>query len=266
MTHFKNYLNLMVMAVFVLGIYSCDEEESKDEELAFNIKVMATSEFGNVLVNQKEQAIYFFASDMGDESACTGGCADAWPPVIGEVADLDLASNLNEDYFGTITREDGQVQLTYKGWPLYYFAPEGEREAAGVISGDAKNNVFFVAKPDYSVMLGKQAVEEGAEAVTYLVDSWGKTLYDLTTDEDNVSTCSGGCADAWPIFSMPETLVIPSSLSADKFSTVEREDDLGAQLAWNGKALYYFASDEEIRGNVTGQGAGDKFFVVEPTL
>jgi hypothetical protein len=40
------------------------------------------SDFGPMLSDSNEQAIYVFERDGRDESVCYGGCAEAWPPVF----------------------------------------------------------------------------------------------------------------------------------------------------------------------------------------
>ena len=77
---------------------------------------------GNVLVagegaDQPGHALYVFDPDLGQESSvCTGGCAEAWPPLL--VGD-GLPSGVS--HLGSITRPDGSMQVTYQGRPLYYF-------------------------------------------------------------------------------------------------------------------------------------------------
>ena len=233
------------------------------------LQVIDNSEFGKILVDGDKRSLYFFAGDVAGESNCNGGCADVWPPLIGKVSQLKIAMYLDKDDFSTIQREDGEYQITYKGWPLYYFSPEGDgvREEPGETLGDGRGNLFYIAKPNYTVMLGNQSVEEGADPVIYMVDDQGVTLYRSINDDENVSNCAGGCAGVWPPFVAPEKLVLPSSLSENDFSEVEREDDLGPQLAYKGSPLYYFTPDEKIRGNTLGQGgAGETFFVVEPVF
>ncbi len=46
---------------------------------------------------------------------------------------------------GTLVRSDGSVQVTYGGWPLYFFAGD---EAPGDINGQGVNDVWFVVAPD----------------------------------------------------------------------------------------------------------------------
>ena len=45
------------------------------------------------------------------------------------------------DCSGTTERDDGSTQVTYNGWPLYYFANDA---AAGDTNGQAVNDVWYV--------------------------------------------------------------------------------------------------------------------------
>ncbi len=269
MKNYFKYFNLLGLAAFVLIFFNgCETDNAEDpiEKIEFNIKVIDNGGFGKIMVNQDNQSIYFFAGDVSGESNCKGGCADVWPPVIGEVYDLQLGSYLSKNDFSTITREDGQKQLTYKGWPLYYFSPDGndQLEEPREVLGDGRGGVFHVAKPDYSVLLGRQPVSEGEEAVVYLVNDRGVTLYLNQGDEENISNCNGGCATVWPPFQKTQP-VIPSSLNANDFEYLNRNDELGPQLSFKGSPLYYFSQDEEKQGVVLGQAGGPNqtFFVVE---
>jgi predicted lipoprotein with Yx(FWY)xxD motif len=261
-------LSLAISLLVFLNSCSNDDEGPQTEEPVPGLKMVSNTEFGNILVNQDNQSLYFFANDISGESFCKGGCAAVWPPLTGEVYDFELSAGLNASDFSTITREDGLKQVTYKGWPLYYFSPEGDGvlEEPGEILGDGKNDVFYVAKPDYSIMVGKQPVEEGKDALIYLVDDRGVSLYLNNNDEQDISNCAGGCAEVWPPFKTPASLILPSLLETYDFATVTREDDLGPQLAVFGSPLYYFTPDEQTRGNVLGQAGGpaQSFFVVEP--
>lgn len=65
--------------------------------------------------------LYTFAADTAGAgtSACNDGCVNAWPPLtIDSVESLIRPSRLVGD-LDTITREDGSLQVTYNGAPLY---------------------------------------------------------------------------------------------------------------------------------------------------
>lgn len=256
MNNYKNLKNL-VLGLFTLTILAAcsDEDQLDDVTPAFNIQLENNSSFGSILVNQNNQTLYFFAGDVTGESNCNGGCAEAWPPVIADAADLNLTSNLNSSYFGNVSTADGQKQLTYKGWPLYYFSPEsdGVLEAPGAVEGDARGNVFYVAKPDYSLFLGRQVVTEGEDAEIYLVDANGNSFYFFANDEENVSNCAGGCLSAWPVFENESDLVLPSAFSVNQFGKITRADEK-VQVTYAGKPLYFFAQDTN-RGDIKGHTA-----------
>ena len=71
----------------------------------------------------KSRTVYLFEADKGLVSACTGACAQVWPPVTTggspKAAGSAVAANL-----GTLTRPDGRMQVTYKGHPLYFYSKD----------------------------------------------------------------------------------------------------------------------------------------------
>jgi predicted lipoprotein with Yx(FWY)xxD motif len=95
----------------------------------------------NALVESKGLTLYVFKNDSAGKSACTGGCATTWPPLT-VTGTPSKASGISGD-LGTITRDDGTTQVTYKGQPLYRFAAD---TAAGDAKGAAIAN-WSVATP-----------------------------------------------------------------------------------------------------------------------
>ena len=73
------------------------------------------------LTNGSGRAIYLWAADGMNKSACAGACAGAWPPVTA-TGKVTAAGGAKAADLGTITRSDGSRQVTYDGHPLYYFA------------------------------------------------------------------------------------------------------------------------------------------------
>ena len=207
----------------------------------YDVKLAYSEKYGFYLVDSKGRTLYFFAKDYNGSSACYGACAEKWPVFY--VENPKIGPGLNPKDFGVITRRDGSKQLTYRGWPLYYFA--GDKKP-GDINGDGVKGVWFVAKPDYTVMV---AVKPGLGA--YLVDSRGMSLYFFAKDKEGVSNCYGHCAENWPPFE-PTRLVVPSILNLTDFSFTKRSDG-GVQLVYKGYPLYYWVNDEK-RGDTTGHG------------
>ena len=52
---------------------------------------------------------------------------------------------MNPSDFGTITRDDGTTQVTFKGYPLYYFIRDRKR---GEITGQGVGKVWYVVDPE----------------------------------------------------------------------------------------------------------------------
>jgi predicted lipoprotein with Yx(FWY)xxD motif len=88
---------------------------------------VADTALGQVLVADG-MTLYAFTPDTGGVSTCYDDCASAWPPVTGDAA---AEAGLDASLVGTITREDGSLQATYNGWPLYEFARDTGTEPTG---------------------------------------------------------------------------------------------------------------------------------------
>ena len=82
------------------------------------------SKLGTILATgPKKLTVYLFEGDKGGQSACTGACAQAWPPVTSTAAAQAGGAAVAAD-LGTITRSDGTTQVTYHGHPLYIFVKD----------------------------------------------------------------------------------------------------------------------------------------------
>ncbi|QEA38089.1 hypothetical protein FGL86_02730 [Pistricoccus aurantiacus] len=85
-------------------------------------KVREQGEYGRYLTDQKGLSLYMFAKDsQGGQSTCDQTCAIAWPPYA-SVQPPQPGEGVDAELLGTIERQDGSQQVTYNGWPLYYFS------------------------------------------------------------------------------------------------------------------------------------------------
>ncbi|MEE8466372.1 MAG: hypothetical protein V3S68_07835, partial [Dehalococcoidia bacterium] len=85
------------------------------------VEVSNQGSLGSHLVDGDGMTLYLFTNDERGISNCSGGCADAWPPVLTD-GDPEAGEGLDPERLATIQREDGSSQVTYNGKPLYYFA------------------------------------------------------------------------------------------------------------------------------------------------
>lgn len=93
-----------------------------------------------------------------------------------------------------------------------------------------------------------------------LAGAGGMTLYILTTDTENTSTCtSGGCATAWPALKGEGSQVQPGSGISGTFGTATWPDGT-KQVTHNGQPLYYYTGDSA-PGDANGEGSGGVWFI-----
>ena len=104
------------------------------------------SEFGDMLFDASEQAIYIFENDPKGESVCYGECAEAWPPVYTD-GKPRAAAGVDAGLLGTVERRDGKQQVTYNGKPLYFYAHEGPGEVR-CHNVDLNGGLWWVVGPD----------------------------------------------------------------------------------------------------------------------
>ncbi len=103
------------------------------------LKHAKVAPMGEVLVGPSGMTLYTFANDKEPgKSACTGPCAENWPPFKPEANAPAPKAPLS-----IITRDDGAKQYAYKGKPLYYWKND---KKAGDATGHGVNNVWAVAK------------------------------------------------------------------------------------------------------------------------
>lgn len=105
-----------------------------DDEVAYNSDSQLL--VGGVNSDDPGFTLYVFDNDLGlAGSACNGGCATAWPPVL--VTDDDVS---NIPGLSIITRDDDSKQAAYLGRPLYFFQSD---TAPGDTVGDGVGGVWW---------------------------------------------------------------------------------------------------------------------------
>jgi predicted lipoprotein with Yx(FWY)xxD motif len=82
----------------------------------------------------------------------------------------------------------------------------------------------------------------------------GKTLYTLSTDTSDTSTCTGNCADTWPPLLGDGLQVTPGDGVSGSFGTITRPGG-EKQVTHDGKPLYYYSGDHAA-GDSSGDGVG----------
>lgn len=94
---------------------------------AATLTLEGDDEYDEFIADAEGRALYMFDADTQGQggaaavSACSGDCARAWPPLIG-IGDPKAGEDVPAELVGALQRSDGSMQVTFNGWPLYYFS------------------------------------------------------------------------------------------------------------------------------------------------
>jgi predicted lipoprotein with Yx(FWY)xxD motif len=234
------------------------------------VSVMKTDSLGEFLTDDKGMTLYLYTKDTPNTSNCYDKCATAWPPLL-TTGNPVAGTGIDNAKLGTTQRKDGTMQVTYNGWPLYYYVKDMK---AGDTAGQDVGKVWYVISPSgdevmaqtepipvtgqgkgTSVMLGNNM-----DLGSILVDSKGMTLYLFTKDTPNTSNCYEKCATAWPPLLTEGSPVAGEGIDAALLGTTNRTDGT-VQVTYGGWPLYYYVKDLKA-GEVTGQNVGEVWFVL----
>jgi predicted lipoprotein with Yx(FWY)xxD motif len=106
---------------------------------AATVTVASNEELGDVLADAEGRTLYLFEQDEGLTTACTGPCADNWPPL--DAADPTAGDGVDAALLETAATEIGENHVAYNGHLLYYFAGD---TAPGEINGHGLPGWFAV--------------------------------------------------------------------------------------------------------------------------
>ncbi|MCW3110237.1 MAG: hypothetical protein JWQ09_4743 [Segetibacter sp.] len=244
---------------------SCTHDNMEPPVLPI-VQLKTSATLSTYLTDSLGSTLYYFSNDFNGNSNCTGGCLSVWPIYYAgdNLTQAKLPTGLDIADFGTITTSTGAKQTTYKTWPLYYYAPlvngTNTRELSGETKGDGVNNVWFVAKPDYTIMqvnaqlIGnngksyKSDYTEGTGKTIYFSDMKGVTLYAFSPDSFNINKYTKpdfSNNPTWPIYET-DKVVVPSTIDKTLFGSTNVYGK--KQLTYKGWPMYYFGPDSMKRG------------------
>jgi len=104
---------------------------------------LGTAGSGPILTGASGLTLYTHTGDSATASTCTAGCATAWPPLTVKGGGQPTAATGVTGTLGTLTRDDGSIQVTYNGKPLYFWMSDTK---PGDVTGDGVNG-FAIATP-----------------------------------------------------------------------------------------------------------------------
>ena len=255
----KRNLIVLTPVMFITLLFSaCKKSDNTPPRT--DIHLDSSAVIGNHIVDKDGKSLYYFANDANGVSNCAGTCLTNWQIFYADSSTTTFSSGLQATDFKTTTTVSGTLQTTYKGWPLYRYAPGGVTEAAGQIGGDGFNNIWFAVKTNYTIsvanfqLVGANGISylsnytPGTGLTNYLCDEKGHTLYFFAKDSafKNKFTKPDFSNNAtFPIFEAT-TINVPSTMDKSLFVVVPFNGK--NQLTYKGWPMYYFGADSLVRG------------------
>jgi predicted lipoprotein with Yx(FWY)xxD motif len=137
---------------------------------AATLQVSENEMLGAYLTDGEGRTLYLFVNEEAEDASggetggqsttgmmqntlpCTDECAEEWPPFLTE-GDPIAGEGVDASLLGTTTRDDGSVQVTYNGWPLYYYHDDeapSDTKGQGIEppAEDAFGGSWYVVSPE----------------------------------------------------------------------------------------------------------------------
>jgi predicted lipoprotein with Yx(FWY)xxD motif len=108
--------------------------------------LVADSTLGQILTAADGMTVYLFMPDdaLGTPT-CIDSCAEAWPPLtVDDASQVTAGDGVDASLLSTAEHPTGGTQVTYNGWPLYFFSGD---TAPGDTNGQGQGDVWYVLDP-----------------------------------------------------------------------------------------------------------------------
>lgn len=131
---------VMTAAVLgAVGFLAADAIAAGAARSSATVSLRQTS-LGTILVAANGHTLYLFRKDRNDKSACSGSCAQFWPPLLTR-GKPTAGPGVKASLLGTTKRSNGSLQVTYNRHPLYSFVVDkraGQTSGEGLLKFGAK--------------------------------------------------------------------------------------------------------------------------------
>jgi len=122
-------------------------EQTADRAEASATLTVRNTRYGTILFDGGGRALYGFTRDRrGGPSQCYGACATAWPVHYAK-GQLRASAGVKQSLLGTTKRRDGRLQVTYNGWPLYYYIDDRSPGQVTCQNVDEFGGLWLVVRP-----------------------------------------------------------------------------------------------------------------------
>jgi len=119
-----------------------------------NLEVAASLStiLGDYIADKDKVVLYTFEKDQFLKSNCYTDCATAWPPLIYAGTTFPtIGTGVNKDLIFLTSRTDGTKQITYNGWPLYYYKDEKTAGTQNCQNKNMNGGYWWIISPNGDV-------------------------------------------------------------------------------------------------------------------
>jgi predicted lipoprotein with Yx(FWY)xxD motif len=130
---------MVAAALGVVGFLAAGAMAGGTAQSSATVSLRKTT-LGMILVAPNGHTLYLFGKDRNDESACSGSCAQFWPPLLTR-SKPTAGPGVKASLLGTTKRSNGSLQVTYNRHPLYGFLLDkrsGQTNGEGLLKFGAK--------------------------------------------------------------------------------------------------------------------------------
>jgi predicted lipoprotein with Yx(FWY)xxD motif len=123
---------MLVAALAVVGFLAAGSIARSATRASATVSLHKTA-LGMVLAAANGHTLYLFGKDRNGKSACSGSCAQFWPPLLSSKP--TAGPGVQASLLGTTKRSNGSLQVTYNKHPLYSYTLDkqaGQTKGEGV--------------------------------------------------------------------------------------------------------------------------------------
>lgn len=160
MLYFKRTIPLTIILLLAMALAACGSSTTSGSSSNSTPTAAATTPISStalvktatatvkgksetILTDAQGKTLYYFTPDTATTTACTGTCAQNWPPLVATGSTAPTSATALSGKLTTLTTANG-TQVAYNGHMLYTFAGDS---GPGKTAGEGLFGKWFVATP-----------------------------------------------------------------------------------------------------------------------
>jgi predicted lipoprotein with Yx(FWY)xxD motif len=150
----------------------------------------AAGNLNPVVLNGAGFTLYRFDKDSTSpsKSNCNDACALTWPPVLVQPGSRIFVDGVPKDKIGVVKRDDGKLQVTIGGSPVYRFSKD---IGPGETNGEGVGGTWFAVSPEGQKVLPAVVAGGGNPAGTGTASTSSSAPSTVTLGNGSVILDSG---------------------------------------------------------------------------